>query len=772
MSTLVMPDVGVAPPQLVVPGAAVDERRQGTSGRHLSDFFTTAALLFVLDLAVLLPHLLGARMLALAIAILLPGVLAVEAARARFGSRFAQAALVLGAGLAVVMGLAFAVSMVLPAIGIGRPLDKGPFAIELNVVVTALALCCPKGRDPVLYLLRPSKPSDRVRARPWHLVALLPVLAVVGVERLNAGHGSFLVQLTIGASAIALMVGYVEARAGRHERAQAFLFSSALALLYLYSFRGNYLFGYDVQQEFQRLSSTFNSARWARPTNGDPYASMLSITALPAALSRLTSVSGLYLLKGLYPVFAALVPGLAYELAKRWVPGRAAFVGGAYMIVLADFSSQLVALARQEVAFLFFALLLLAIFAPELKGARRQAIIGALVATLVMSHYSTSYVAVVMLACTWVGYGAVRLVRRHQGPPAVGLLTVLLGIGMIVLWDAFFTHSTNNVTDFVASMADEGLRILPYGKNESLLQRYLSGNVGTTMTPAQYYAITGEAARASEHWLHPFPASLTRLFPAQAAPANPNLKALVPGSLQHVNTLVILIDEILLFVVAVGVAMSFLQRRTKRGARVPLEVSVLMLAFLGFLGLIRLSGTVAGSYNADRAQLQASIVLAVALGLCAEWLIAHLRAGALFIAALIVMMLAGTGETAVFTGGDPSALLANAGTEYDYYVISGGEVSAAQWLVANMGRHPVIYTDEFGPLRIWDATGYTPLPHTWLTPTALDQGAWVYATASDVTQDRAYGSINGAGVAYRFPAKFLQDVDNLVYSDPTSRVYR
>ncbi len=770
MSTLVVPEPALAGPE-VGSGMATSASQGITPRRRPGDLVTTALLLGALDVAVSHPHFLAARLLALAIALLLPGALAVEAARASFGSRYAQAALVLGAGVAVIMGLALVMSTALPPLGVERPLDREPCAIGLNVVAAALALVCPKGRDPVLNLVKPSEPLRFGRPRPWHLVLLLPVLATVGVERLNSGHSAIVVQLTIGASALALVVGFLEARAGRHQRAQTVLFCTALALLYLFSFRGNYLFGYDVQQEFQRFSYTFGAGRWSRPADGDPYASMLSITALPAALSKLTSISGMYLFKGLYPVFVALVPGLSYELARRWLNGAAAFVGAAYMIVLTDFSSQLVALARQETAFLFFALLVVALFAEELSGKRRQAAIAALLAALVVSHYSTSYVAVALLGSTWLGYGVLRLALRRRAAPAVGLVTVLLGVGMVVGWDVLYTHSTHNVTKFVASMAVQGLRILPYGKGQSLIQRYLSGNVGTTMSPARYYAAVGAAARASEPWLHPYPASLTRLYPAHAAPPTYSLPALLPGSATIMKDLVILVDELLLLAIACGVALSFLRRLTKRGVRAPLELSVMMLAFLAFLALIRLSGTVAGSYNADRAQLQASIVLAVALGMSAEWLIVRLRAGAVLVAALILMLLAGTGETAVITGGPPSAILANSGTQYDYFVISGGEVSAARWLVANMGPHHVVYTDDFGPLRIWDATSFAPLPHTWLTPTALDRGAWVYATASDVVQRRAYGSISGARVSYRFPARFLHHVDDLVYSDPTARVY-
>jgi uncharacterized membrane protein len=775
----------------------------------LSGLASTLALLGVMDTAALFPHLLAARLVVLVIALFLPGALATGAARARFGSVYAQAALVLGASLAVLMAWALVGSTVLPALGVGRPLDKLPFAVGLNVICAGLALASPQGPDPVPGLF---KPSGRFRPSLWQLVVCAPALAAAAVERLNTGHGSALTQASVFAAAVSLVVGYRQARAGRHARAQVCLLAASLAVLYLFSLRGNYLFGYDIQQEFQRFSATFARARWVAPANGDPYAAMLSITALPAALSRLTAISGLYLFKGLFPVFVALVPGLSYELASRWLPARAAFAGAAYMVVLADFSSQLPALARQEVAFLFFALLVLALFSEALSGRRRQAVVAALMAALVVSHYSTSYVAVAMLAFTWAAYGLCRLVAatargywwpplwlgarwrregqvslgsarrwlqppRHRakpsGKPAVGLATVALGIAMILAWDVGFTHSSSNVTKFVSSLVDNGLQILPYGKGP-ILQRYLSGNVGTVTTPQVYYAETARAARATERWLRPFPVSVTSRYPAHAAPAPYALKPLVNGSARPVTDLAIAVDEVLLVLVGCGVVGSLLSalRGRRRKLGVPLEVAVMCLVLFAFLAVIRLSGTVAGSYNADRAQLQAAIVLSVALGCSLEWLMARLSAGAVVMGALVVMLLAGTGETVALTGGDAPALLANAGTEFNMFVMSKGEVSAARWMVANMGRRGVVYTDEYGPLRIWGATRYTALPQTWLTPGALDKGAWVYVPAYSVVGHTSYGSFRGAAVSYAFPSEFLWDVDNLVYSCPTARVYR
>jgi hypothetical protein len=231
-------------------------------------------------------------------------------------------------------------------------------------------------------------------------------------------------------------------------------------------------------------------------------------------------------------------------------------------------------------------------------------------------------------------------------------------------------------------------------------------------------------------------------------------------------------DEAFLALIVIGVALTLLYRRA-RPPPVPFEVAILGLALLAFLAVIRVSGTVAGSYNADRAQLQAAIVLAVALGLAAEGIMKHLRLGWLaLVAALLAILFNGIGETDVVSGGDPPVLLANAGTGYDYFVISDGELSAAAWLADQSDHRPLIYTDDYGVLRLPATPPDAPTPQTWLTPATLSLSAWVYTPAYAVLDNRAYGSIDGDNTTYRFPAAFLGAVDNVVYSDPTARVYQ
>jgi uncharacterized membrane protein len=120
-------------------------------------------------------------------------------------------------------------------------------------------------------------------------------------------------------------------------------------------------------------------------------------------------------------------------------------------------------------------------------------------------------------------------------------------------------------------------------------------------------------------------------------------------------------------------------------------------------------------------------------------------------------------------GGSP--LLENGGTAYNTDYMTQQEVAAAKWLEKTAGSKPLIFTDEFGELRIWAGTTYTAATQTLLTPATIDQRSWVFATGYNLS-GTAYGAINDDESVYRFPSAFLNRVKSTVYSSPGARVYR
>ncbi len=728
---------------------------------ELKGLLTTIVLLVVFDMAVVTSHVLvNSRVIVVGLALFLPGATVLAATGVRLTNPFSHLVGVFGAGTAVWMAWVALSSAALFPLGVSDPLDALPLMVGINVVILVALLLRPSGADPVWDLLRPN------RARPSVIVglvgALLPLSAVAAAERLNGGFGgAAAAAVTVAALAVLVLV-LIRAPNWPDGRAQYLLFSAALTLIYLYTWRSNHLFGFDVQQEYQRFTVTLETGRWVPPSNGDPYAAMLSITALPAALVKVSGLGGLTLFKTLYPFYLATVPPLTYGLVRIWLPSRPAAVSVTYLIALTQFADQLSGISRQEVGLFYFNLLLLVLFDPQLDRRRRTGTAIVALAALVVSHYSTSYVTVFVLVGTWILFGLVRLLRR--GPsrrvPDVRVSMVVAGAGVVFiwLWDLVITRSAHNLTSIVAAFADDGPNLLP-NRGSSPLTTWLSGNVTNSVSPAEYYRLAYQAS-LTEHWLHRYPSTLTSHFPAatvSAASASPT------GPFFNLS---VLVSELFLVATVVGAVLLLLDRSRKSG--VPLEYGLLAAVMLVFVAVARVSGTLATAYNQERAQIQAGMVLAVALALVVDRCSRRLR-GAVMWSAVIGIVLLAIGSTGLANPDRPT--LTNSGQYYDAFYMSDQDVAAAHWMVGAAGPRPLLWTDEYGELRIWAGSGYPAGTQRDLTPETLDQSAWVLATGYNVA-GRAYGASGEHDSTYRFPADFLARTKAIVYSSPHARVYR
>ena len=136
-------------------------------------------------------------------------------------------------------------------------------------------------------------------------------MAAIGALRLNTGHGSVLAVAgaVLGVALVAL--GAWRSGRWRPQRLAWCLYSGSLALLLGYSLRSDYVFGWDVSAEYSLLNHTILDGHWPVAHPGDAYGAMLSLTVLPTFISALTGLSGLVILKLVYPMIFALTPIIA-----------------------------------------------------------------------------------------------------------------------------------------------------------------------------------------------------------------------------------------------------------------------------------------------------------------------------------------------------------------------------------------------------------------------------------------------------------------------------
>ncbi|GAA0964279.1 glycosyltransferase [Actinocorallia libanotica] len=707
---------------------------------------------------------LWAAQLVLAVLLLtVPGCLLLRALRVP-GERAAAFPLyVPAASLAVLLISGFGVNFLWPLFSDTPPLRAGPLLIGLELCLLAL-LAAGASAGPGTVIPWREFPS------PVPLL-LLPLAAAGGALWLNHGRGPGLAAVAVVGCLGLLVAGAAGAGHWRHGRLAMVLYAVALAMMWSYSLRGDILYGYDVATEYFAANRTAAEGIWHTGPHPDAYGAMLSITVLPAQLGALTGLPVLMVLKLLLPAVFAMLPVAVFFLARRVLPVRWAFVAAVLVVAQSGLAQQMPAVARQEIAMLMFAALLGAVLDAGLRAGPRTVLVGLFGASIAVSHYTTAYVTIGLLAGALL---LLLLLRTGGAGPVAAALACCAAAAAV--WYVPVTHSTSNLGELRAALQTDGLRLLPRAvKGESALSAFLRGAEATRMSTVAYadqvvlkYRPPNIAVTPAEDAAEPRYA----LGDAQAPEPAERLPAVGTG----LDVALLILQQLVNVLSLLGALWLVLSRRAAPTAR---RLAALALPMLALLVLLRFSGTLAIAYNPGRAQLQAMILTSVVLCWLLRSLVPRLRllrparwlAGAAATAALLLF--AGTsGATALALGGPRAANLADRGEDVERFELSRSELAAARWLG---GRLPYsadrVYADRYGQLRLFAAEGPDVRVLTDLTPLTLDPSAWIYASRTNLHHGRARSLFAGKLAIYAFPELFVTDHYDRVYTNGRAEVF-
>ena len=607
-----------------------------------------------------------------ALTLTVPGVVALRALRVSGAALVRYPLYIPAASVAVVMAGGLAADLLGPLLGDAHPLSDQTAAFSVLLLSFLLSLAGAAAPTAARF------PWRAAMRRPELLLPLaLPLLAAGGALLLNNGHGAGLARFTAAAGIFVLLGCLV--RADRMSRASVamVLFACALAAEWAFSLRSQEVVGYDISSEIHIAQDTLQTGIWHAAHN--PYAAMLSLTVLPATLARLTGLSPLISFKVLYPVITALLPVSVYLVSERFLSRRYAALAASLIIVQSYFFQLLPELARQEIGLLFFAALVAALLdEPPLRGSRLGLIVLASLG-LVVSHYSSTYLAVPLVLTAIVV--CVVLVRR---PPIRGLLPALLAaaillIGGVVVWDGVITHSTSNLTSLSASIEDKGLNLLPT-QHGGIVTTFLGGNAVLPASGPGFERAAVKDYRGRSRYIHPLPAASQARYRLQTARVpTPKVRSPTLSSLiQLVSTVE---GELMLIAGGLGALLLTVRRRMSPVAR---SAGVLAMGSLVVLLVIRFSGTAAAAYNQPRALLQSLIVLAPAAAWFAERVIGRLgrlrSPGWLALLGMLGLVFAfQTGVSTLAVGGGTSLNLSQSGEDFEREYMTPAELAGAVW---------------------------------------------------------------------------------------------
>lgn len=494
--------------------------------------------------------------------------------------------------------------------------------------------------------------ADARAAPPWSLgalpvalyVLLLPLLALLGALWTREQGDTTLRNVAYAGIALVplLLLGM---RAPSRRVDLLAVGCCALALLLQNALLSTHLWGWDIQQERYLSALVAESGRWD-PDLRHNINSMLGVVLLAPSLSLATGWSVDLVLRLAYPLVFALVPPLVYRAAELQAERAAAVLAAFFFMALFSFSTEMLQLARQQVAEFLLALLFALLVARRLGAPLGHGVLLALLGGLVVAHYGLAYLFLLLLL------GVVVLALVPFPPSArAGVLSpsvaLLFGVGVFVWYTVTAKGSAFSTVAFSAY---------------TILER-LSAGLFQSGSAEALEAVTQEVG-----------------------PLRDVARALQLASLA---------------VIAIGTLAAL---RPRAGRRLDADYLRMGLAGMALLAAATIVPNFASALNFSRIYQILLLWLALFFGigvlaLAAGWRRFRKGAGtrgptlvaATFLGAFLLFNVGAVYDLA----GDPPPILARVHPDVDFPIFSDREVAGAAWLVAAREPDAALRADDY-----------------------------------------------------------------------------
>jgi uncharacterized membrane protein/glycosyltransferase involved in cell wall biosynthesis len=625
-----------------------------------------------------------------------------------------------------------------------------------------------------------------VRALPAvALCVSLPILAVGGAITLNNGGSNWLSMTTFGLiGALFIALAWRDKNVAKYYPLA--LYCMSLAILLGTSMRGWNITGHDIMQEYQVFQLTLQHATWDMHYYQDAYNACLSITILPTIFQKLTGISDPYIYKFVFQLFTAMLAPIIFLTLRGHVSKKIAFLTAFTFMTFPTFLTDVAMLNRQTIALLCFALSLLIGLDTSLTKTTKRILVPIFLAGMILSHYSTSYVALGVLGVALVlGYilviGAKLLKKKANYKTGLiySAVSVIFAAVVIYSWGTLVTHTSGNITKTLTGLATSTTNLLTHKSPKpvnkptgSSLSQYIEDIKQHRVLPAaDYYPASTIAA-----------APVTELPSQTMTPESATLRQLhIPQSL--LTTIFNVIRQgyaaALIALIFIGLVLMSLK---KTSANLPRQYTLLGIASLAIIGLQVVAPSGVIDYGILRVLQQNLILLALPVILAGLWILGKMRTPENWQPRIVAIALLGffmvlSGFVSTLTGGfKPVLALSNSGFYYEAYYTHQSEVTADRWLLTNSPKGSRVYADEFARRKMITYTDSKIFAQPVLVPVAIPVDSYVYLsngnTSSGIVPLYVPIYLSGNLASYKLPKEFFDQNKNLLYNSSQVIIYK
>ncbi len=338
-----------------------------------------------------------------------PGILLLTALRLRDLDIVETALYAVGLSAAIVFSIGIVANIVFNALNTIKPFSF--LAVTSSVSFVVLLLCA------VAYFRNRTHPKPLFTAEmsvplaPTLFLCTIPFLAVFStylVNTYNVDAGQLLLWLLL--CVVVLLIAFDKVIPSKLYPLAVFVI--ALSLVFQQTLISAWLTGADIQTEWNLAHKVLITGVW-NPNLLSQFNGMLSVVALAPIYSLISSLDLVWVFKIVYPVIFALVPVALYQIFRRQLNDKVAFLSCFFFVSFAPFYVEMTALARQEIGELFLVLLILLLVSKEMSQRIQSALFIVFGLCMVVSHYGLTYIVVFFLFVMWLVLTVARVYRSR-----------------------------------------------------------------------------------------------------------------------------------------------------------------------------------------------------------------------------------------------------------------------------------------------------------------------------------------------------------------------
>jgi uncharacterized membrane protein len=741
--------------------------------------------------------------------VLVPGVTVMALINLKHIRFWGRLSMTIGLSVLGLMVIGLIGNSLLPAFGVIRPLDTLPVALEITLLtfIPGTLLYVRMGRKsyrlPRFAKFYPTRTDILFVAASIGLV----VLSVLGAISLNNNGSNILTFLML--ISMAILAGrllYCSARVGENT-IPTVLFFMALSLLLMTSLRGWFTSGHDVQHEYRVFELTKASGIWRIGKLHDAYNACMSITILPTMLSNVLKTGNPYIFKIFFQIIFALTPSLVYLTVRRWCSAAIAFASALYFVAFPTFFGDMPMLNRQEIAFLFLALMIYVVLNKKTRLRVRRVLFVAFGFGLVLSHYSTTYsvIAIMLLAtvmrpiiiwlAAWVrkphvGWPKIPVVLRRKArqKPSISLGIVLMLLIGSTIWTSSITHTSGAATAVIKSTLQALKSDSDSGRSSDLNYSVLSSKKLSAQAELGDYVhkvvIPLRKKNGADLFIDSNPRTLKAIDDA-VLPLTPLGKKLSQTGV-NVASFNFNFRQTSAKILQVLILIGLLYVLLKTVWSTPIDIEFVMLAVASLIFVLAqvVLPILSSEYGLLRAFQQSLMFLGLFVVLGSIVLIKKLPTR--FLRKALPMLLAivfFASSTGIFTqalgGYFPQLHLNNGGKYYDIYYLHAAELAGIDWLGGQIQHKPsksitIIQTSLQSDLYSFPQLS----PDTKIDvtndvyPALIRNDSYVFLGYTNVIKHEASVSHNGDVIKYHYSNQQLSGSKDLIYSNGGTEIYK